>query len=133
MATQFYYPHLPNNLLLDILQDKALAASLVHLACHKHYAHLKVVPQSCSIEISNEEVHVSIVLYSGFELHEWVTLQDQANVHLICLSNVIPEMCEFEGMDILFIDKLQWLFHFINGSDLELVKRMRRLKDLAIT
>jgi hypothetical protein len=133
MTDQFYFPHLPENILLGILQDSEFTEALVYLVNNKHHTGLKVIPQPHSIEISNEEINVSIVLYSGFELNEWLHIKNLPNHHLICLSYVITEMCEFEDMDIKFMDKLNWLFNIINHSENDLVKNMKRLKDLAIT
>jgi hypothetical protein len=133
MNNQFYFPHLPNNLLLDILQEPEFAESLVNLLDNKRHSNLKVTPKPHSIEISNEEINISIVIYSGFELNEWLTLKNQPNLHLICMSSIITEMVEFKDMNIKYIDKLTWLFNLINKSENELIKKIKRLKDLPIT
>ena len=132
MKDQFYFPHIPQNVLVDILRDPEFAESLVNLIDNKIHSNLKVLPKPHSIEISNKEISVSIVLYSGFELNEWNTIKNQPNSHLICLSSIITEMCEFEGMNIKYIDKLAWLFNLINCSKDELVGKMKRLKNLPI-
>lgn len=132
MKDQFYFPHLPNNLLLDILQEPEFAESLVNLIDNKRHSNLKVIPKPYSIEISNEEISISIVIYSGFELNEWLTLKNQPNSQLICLNSIITEMVEFKDLNIKYIDKLSWLFNTINNSENELVKRIKQLKNLPL-
>ena len=132
MKDQFYFPHLPQNILLDILQEAEFAQSMVNLVDNKRHSNLKVIPKPHSIEISNDEILFSIILYSGFELNEWLTVKNHPYYHLICLSSIITEMCEFEGMNIKYIDKLNWLLNLINNSENELVKKIKRLKNLPI-
>lgn len=130
---QFHYPHIPNNLLLDLLQDSEFAEALVHLAARNQYSQLEVIPQDFSIEISNNEICVMVILYSGFEQNEWLSVKDHPNLHLICFSEIITQMHEFEGMNIIYIDKLSWFLNIINGSKSDKIKALRRLKDLSIS
>lgn len=130
---QFHYPHLPNNLLLNLLQEPEFAEALVHLATQKKYTQLQILPQDFSIEISNEEICLMLILYSGFEQNEWLTIQDHPNLHLICLSEIIPKMHEFEGMNIVYIDKLSWIFNIINRSKNKQIELLKQLKNLSVS
>ncbi|MFA9212404.1 MAG: hypothetical protein ACEQSR_00965 [Candidatus Methylacidiphilales bacterium] len=132
MEDEFYYSDLNKNFLLHLLKQADFAASLAYLVNFKSYADLTVTPYKHSIQISNSEITIAVVLYVGFETNEYLQLKNKANVHFISVSKVIPEMCEFEEMHIKFIDKLSWFFSVINRCENELVKEINWIKNLTV-
>jgi len=129
---QLHFPHLPQNILLELLNDPDFSNSLAYLVDFGDHVDLRIIPKKYSVELSNNDITVSIIIYSGFELNEFYELKNRTNVHLVCLSDVIPEMVEFQNMHIKFIDKLTWLFSIINRSERDFVSKLKHLKNLRI-
>ena len=132
MINPFFYSDINNNLLLEILQDPEFASALGYQVEYRNYSDLIVTPRDYSIEISKSEITIVIILYSGFELNEYLELKNRINLNLISLSKIILEMCEFENMHIKYIDKLAWLFAILDRSDFEIIRKVNRLKNLQI-
>ena len=129
---KLHFPHTPQNTLLELLNEPEFSISLAYLVDFEDYVDLRIIPKKYSIEVSNNDITVLIILYSGFELNEYYELKNRTNVHLVCLSDVIPEMVEFQNMHIKFIDKLTWLFSIINRSERDFVSKLKHLKNLRI-
>ncbi|MET4083489.1 hypothetical protein ABIB40_003461 [Pedobacter sp. UYP30] len=127
-----HFQHLPNNFLLSLLQEPGFSEALAYLVDFKNYTDLKIIPKAHSIELSNTEIVLSIIIYSGFELNEHAELSGRKNVHLVCFSNVIPEMLEFKGMHIKYVDKLAWFFTIMSTSKVEYVQKLNLLRNLRI-
>jgi hypothetical protein len=132
MEDQFYYSDIHNNQLLQLLKELEFASALAYLVDFKNHAHLTITPHDYSIEISNNEITIVIILFSGFEMNEYLILKNKTNLNLISLSEIILEMCEFENMHVKYIDKLAWFFSVINRSENNLVKKINRIKNLRI-
>jgi len=129
---KLHFPHLPQNILLELLNEPEFSISLAYLVDFEDHVNLSIIPKKYSIELSNNDITVSIIIYSGFELHEHYELKNRTNVHLVCFSNVIPEMVEFQNMQIKFIDKQSWLFSIINRSERDFISKLKHLKNLSI-
>jgi hypothetical protein len=132
MEDQFYYSDIHNNQLLDLLRESEFASALAYLVDFKNHSHLNITPHDYSIEISNNEITIAIILLSGFETNEYLTLENKTNLNLISLSEIIPKMCEFENMHVKFIDKLAWFFSAINRSENDFVKKLCGIKNLRV-
>lgn len=132
MEDYFYYSDLVNNELLYLLKQPDFADSLAYLVDFKNYSDLIITPHDYSIEISNNEITIAIILLSGFETNEYLVLKNKTNLNLITLSKIIPEMCEFEDMPIKYIDNLAWFFSAINRSENEVVKKISGIKNLRV-
>ncbi len=125
-----YYPYFSENLILNLLYEPEIAESLVKIVDNKVHSNLRVNAKPHSIEISNEEISVSVIFFSGFELNEWLTIKLHSNPYLICFCTVIPNMCEFEGLNVKYIDRNKWLLDIKNYPESklnELAKEFRRL------
>ncbi len=130
MEEQFYYSDITNNELLYLLKQPNFAASLAYLVDFKNHSDLTVTPHDYSIEISNKDICIAVILLAGFETNEYLTLKNNVNFNLITLSKIIPGMCEFENMPLKYIDNLAWFFSAINRSKNEEVKKISRIKNL---
>jgi hypothetical protein len=125
-----YFPYFSENLILNLLYEPEIAESLVKIVDNKVHSKLRVEAKPYSIEISNEEISVSIIFFSGFELNEWLTIKDHSNPILICFCSVIPNMCEFEGLNVKYINRNKWLLNIKNYPESrlnEMAKEFRRL------
>jgi hypothetical protein len=132
MNNTFHFPHQLNNTLLSLLKDPEFASALAYMVDYKNHFVLDVIPKEFSIELSNQDITIAIIIYSGFEKKEYGALLNRNNLHLISLCDSVNEMFEFEGMDIKIIDKMAWLFSVINWSERNFAKRLRSLKSLNI-
>jgi hypothetical protein len=132
MNNTFHFPHQLNNTLLSLLKDPEFASALAYMVDYKNHFVLDVIPTEFSIELSNQDITIAIIIYSGFEKKEYGALLNRNNLHLISLCDSVNEMFEFEGMDIKIIDKMAWLFSVINWSEQDFAKRLRSLKSLKI-
>lgn len=130
MEDYFYYSDLVNNELLYLLKQPDFAASLAYLVDFKNHSDLIIIPHDYSIEISNKDICISVILLAGFETNEYLTLKNNVNFNLITLSKIIPEMCEFENMYLKYIDKEQWYISVINRVGDNINQSIHRIKNL---
>lgn len=131
MEIKYPYRHPHNISLLQLLQEPDFAIALAYLVSYKDYKNLEIIPKPHSIEITNTEISISVIIYSGFELNEYKDLQNRTNVHLVSLCPTLLEMFEFKDMHIKHIDKLAWMFCVINKSENEMVQKINRIKGLS--
>ncbi|TAF47578.1 MAG: hypothetical protein EAZ51_03175 [Sphingobacteriales bacterium] len=130
MEKKYRYPHIHNISLLQLLQKPDFAKALAYLVSFKNYKNLEIIPKPHPIEITNNEISISVIIYSGFELNEYKDLQNRTNVHLVSLCSTLLEMFEFKDMLVKHIDKLAWMFCVINKSENEMVQKINRIKGL---
>ena len=77
---EFIYEKLEHNELLNTLKNnKTVCNSLVYMVTFQFYDELKVVPKKHSIEILNENISLSIILYVGFEKEEYSNIFERKN------------------------------------------------------
>lgn len=125
-----YFPYFSENLILNLLYEPEIAESLVKIVDNKLHSNLRVEAKPHSIEISNDEISVSVIFFSGFELNEWLTIKDHSNPYLICFCSLIPNMCEFEGLNVEYIDRNKWLLNIKNYPESRLNEMAKEFKRL---
>jgi hypothetical protein len=126
----FKYQRIEHNLLLEILEDIEFANSLAYMIEYKNHTNLNITPHEYSIELSNDEIAISIILYVGFENVEYENLKKHKNYYVVALCDVIPEMIEFKDLNVKFIDKLALMNTIIARSENSFAKKLNRLKNL---
>ena len=126
----FKYQRIEHNLLLEILEDIEFANSLAYMIEYKNHTNLNITPHEYSIELSNDEIAISIILYVGFENGEYENLKKHKNFYVVALCDVIPEMIEFKDLNVKFIDKLALMNTIIAKSENSFAKKLNRLKNL---
>ncbi len=129
---KLHFRRIPPNILLELLNEPEFSNSLAYLVDFNNHKDLRIIPHEHSIEVSNKCITISIILYSGFELNEYSELKNKTNVHIICFSEIIPEMIEFQNIPIKIIDQIAWLFSIINRSERDFVSKLKHLKNLII-
>ena len=113
-----HFPHLVNNTLLELLKEAEFASSLAYLVDFRNHDDLEIIPREHSIEVSNSDITISIIVYAGYEGQEYHDLKNRKNVHVVCLSDIILEMCEFENLPMKYIDKM-WISQSCFHNSLE--------------
>ena len=126
----FKYQRIEYNLLLELLEDIEFANSLAYMIEYKNHTNLNITPHEYSIELSNDEIAISIILYVGFENVEYENLKKHKNYYVVALCHVIPEMIEFKDLNVKFIDKLALMNTIIAKSENSFAKKLNRLKNL---
>lgn len=126
----FKYQRIEYNLLLELLEDIEFANSLAYMIEYKNHTNLNITPHEYSIELSNDEIAISIILYVGFENGEYENLKKHKNYYVVALCDVIPEMIEFKDLNVKFIDKLALMNTIIAKSENSFAKKLNRLKNL---
>lgn len=126
----FKYQRIEYNLLLELLEDIEFANSLAYMIEYKNHTNLNITPHEYSIELSNDEIAISIILYVGFENVEYENLKKHKNYYVVALCDVIPEMIEFKDLNVKFIDKLALMNTIIAKSENSFAKKLNRLKNL---
>ena len=126
----FKYQRIEHNLLLEILEDIEFANSLAYMIEYKNHTNLNITPHEYSIELSNDEIAISIILYVGFENVEYENMKKHKNYYVVALCDVIPEMIEFKDLNVKFIDKLALMNTIIAKSENSFAKKLNRLKNL---
>ena len=126
----FKYQRIEYNLLLELLEDIEFANSLAYMIEYKNHTNLNITPHEYSIELSNDEIAISIILYVGFENGEYENLKKHKNFYVVALCDVIPEMIEFKDLNVKFIDKLALMNTIIARSENSFAKKLNRLKNL---
>jgi len=116
---KFHYENLSHNSLLWAFQNQPIICeTLVYMATFKVYTNLKVLPQPHAITLYNEEVTVCILLYVGFERHEYLEHAGNTNFHIVSFHKGVLQMCEFEGIkdQIKCIDNRALFFSVLRNS-----------------
>ena len=67
---EFEYSRIEDCILLDNLRNEVVKKSLAYIVDFKEHDNLIVIPKSYSIEISNADICIAVILYYGFEREE---------------------------------------------------------------
>ena len=104
---KLFYEKLEHNELLWTLENnQTICTSLAYMTTFKNYENLKVIPKQHSIEIFNDELVLSIILYVGFEINEYIENDNKLNFHMVSFQKITKEMFEFAKFsnEIKFIE-----------------------------
>lgn len=88
------------NSFLRYLKTENYAQTLAYMISYKFYDNLKIKTHDYSIEISNDEIVIFIILYSGFEKTEYENSLNRKNVHYVHWDKIILSMYEFDNINI---------------------------------
>ena len=127
---ELIYNHLHNNGLLSVLQNQEITQSLAYMLDFKEHLDLKVTSKPFSIEITNNEITIAVLLYVGFEGAEYEELKTKPNVHIVAFDSITQTMCEFEALKIKHIDYLSLFFMALSRSKISNLKDFQVLKNL---
>jgi hypothetical protein len=126
----FYYQRLEHHILLQLLKKPEYASSLAYLVDYSHHNNLQVIPRPCSIEISNDQIALAVILFVGFENEEYEAIKHRKNLHLLSFSEGVPTMNEFKHLKVKHVDHLSWLFMILSRSNHPELVDLRLLKSL---
>lgn len=129
---KIFFRRLDAHFLLGTLKRNELARrTLVYMATFKNYNDLKVEARTFSIEIFNDEVSVTILLFVGFEDEEYNKVSKKTNFHIVSFDESYVYMVEFDKIknDIKYIDNEAWFYTLFNRYNNKLTNDFKTIKN----
>ncbi len=115
--------------LLDNLKNEVIKKTLGYMIDFKEHDNLVVIPKPHSIEISNNDLYIAVILFSGFQNEEYETLKGKNNHHIVSFHTIMKTMIGFENMPIKFIDYMALFFMSLARTEDENIKAFLHLKN----
>lgn len=84
------------NILLDNLKNEVIRKTLAYMVDFKEQDNLVVIPKLHSIEISNDDICIAVLVFSGFEKEEYESLKNKNNHHVVSFDTITKTMFELE-------------------------------------
>ena len=128
---EFEYDRLDMCILLDNLKNEEIRKTLAYMVDFKERENLVVIPKPYSIEISNADICIAIIVFVGFEKEEYETLKTQNNPHIVSFDRITQTMIEFKNMPIKHIDYMALFFMSLARTEDKKVQEFLSLKDLS--
>ncbi|MBC7749330.1 MAG: hypothetical protein H7Z76_12275 [Methylotenera sp.] len=127
---EFEYSRIEHCFLLDNLKNEVIKKTLAYMLDFKEHDNLVVIPKPHSVEISNADICIAVILFSGFENEEYQQLLTKDNFHIVSFDTIVQTMAEFENMFIKHIDSLALFFMALARTDDTNIKDFLYLKNL---
>lgn len=125
---KLHFSKMEHNMLFASLNNNDIVTALSYLVDFKKHVGLNITPRTHSIEVSNSDITIAVILFVGFEENEFIELQKRNNLHIITFSPVIPSMFEFQNLNIKYIDNLSLLFTALSLSNIKELKDLNNLR-----
>lgn len=107
---ELLYERLDICILYDSLKNEEIRKALAYMIDFKEYENLEIIPKPYSIEISNDEICIAIIVFVGFENEEYEILKNRKNYHIISFDKITQTMIEFKHLPIKHIDYMSLFF-----------------------
>lgn len=117
---KLFYERLEHNELLCALDNnQTICKALAYMVTFKEYENLKVIPKQHSIEIYNDDLFLSIILYIGYEINEYVENVYRTNFNMVTFNRFTSSMLEFSEFknEIKFIDPKALFYTSLNFTN----------------
>ena len=106
---EFAYDRFDICILLDNLKNEVISKTLAYMVDFKEHENLVVIPKPYSIEISNTDICIAVILFNGFE-KEYEVLKTKKNHHVISFDTTLQLFFEFDNMPIKYLDYMALFF-----------------------
>lgn len=126
---EFAYDRFDICILLDNLKNEVISKTLAYMVDFKEHENLVVIPKPHSIEISNADIYIAVILFNGFEKEEYETLKTKKNHHVISFDTITQTMFEFENMPIKHIDSIALFFMSLARTEDTNIKEFLHLRN----
>jgi hypothetical protein len=117
------------NILLDNLKNEVIRKTLAYMVDFKEQDNLVVIPKPHSIEISNADICIAVLVFSGFEKEEYESLKNKKNHHVVSFDTITKTMFEFEHLSIKHIDYMALFFMSLARTEDSTIKEFLSLKN----
>lgn len=125
---EFAYDRFDICILLDNLKNEVISKTLAYIVDFKEHDNLVVTPKPYSIEISNADICIAVILFSGFE-KEYENLKTKKNHHLVSFDTMLKLFFEFENMPIKYLDYMALFFMSLSRTEDANVKEFLHLRN----
>lgn len=129
---EFAHYRSEHHILLDNLKNEVTSKTVAYMVDFKEHDNLIVIPKPYSIEISNAEICIAVILFSGFEKEEYEALLSKDNFHIVSFDTILQSMVEFENMFIKYIDSMALFFMSLARTDDTNLFDLLRLKNINV-
>jgi hypothetical protein len=126
---EFEYERLENRILLDNLKNDVIRKTLAYMIDFKEHDNLVVIPKPYSIEISNADICIAVIVFSGFEKEEYETLKTKNNYHVVSFNIILQTMFQSENIPIKYIDYMALFFMSLGRTNDTSIKDFLHLKN----
>lgn len=129
---EFNYNRIEHCTLFNLLKNKDINQSLAYMVDFKEYRNLTVIPNTYSIEVSNDKITIIVILLIGFEIEEYIKLKERANVHIVSFNNACQSVFEFKEFRkvIKQIDYMSLFFMVLSRTNSKKIRNLGSLKNL---
>ena len=117
------------NILLDNLKNEVIRKTLAYMVDFKEQDNLVVIPKPHSIEISNADICIAVLVFSGFEKEEYESLKTKRNHHVVSFDTITKTMFEYEHISIKHIDYMALFFVSLARTEDSTIKEFLSLKN----
>jgi hypothetical protein len=128
---EFEYNRLEHCNLLDNLNNEVISKTLAYMVDFKEHENLVVTPKPYSIEISNPDICIAVIIFSGFEKEEYEALISKDNFHIVSFDIIPRTMFEFENMSIKYLDYMSLFFMSLARTEDKNLFDFLRLKNMS--
>lgn len=116
-------------ILLDNLKNDVVKKTLAYMVDFKEHDNLVVIPKPHSIEISNADISIAVILFSGFEKEEYEALVTKDNFHIVSFDTIFQKMHVFENRFIKHIDSMALFFMALARTEDTNIKEFLHLRN----
>ena len=125
---EFAYDRFDICILLDNLKNEVISKTLAYMVDFKEHDNLVVTPKPYSIEISNADICIAVILFSGFE-KEYEILKTKKNHHVISFDTKLQLFFEFDNMPIKYLDYMALFFMSLARTEDANIKEFLHLRN----
>jgi hypothetical protein len=118
-------------ILLENLKNEVIKKTLAYMVDFKEHDNLVVIPKPYSIEISNADICIAVIVFSGFEKEEYETLKTKNNYHVVSFNMIFQTMFQSENIPIKYIDYMALFFMSLSRKEDKKIQDFLSLKDLS--
>ncbi|MGZ9734070.1 hypothetical protein [Flavobacterium sp. GNP002] len=125
---KFAYDRLEHCILLDNLKNEVISKTLAYMVDFKEHENLVVIQKTHSIEISNADICIAVIVFSGFE-KEYEILKTKKNHHVISFDTTLQLFFEFDYMPIKYLDYMALFFMSLARTEDANIKEFLHLRN----
>ena len=126
---EFAHYRSEHRILLDNLKNDLIRKTLAYMIDFKEHDNLVVIPKPYSIEISNADICIAVIVFSGFEKEEYETLKTKNNYHVVSFNMIFQTMFQSENIPIKYIDFMALFFMSLGRTNDTSIKDFLHLKN----
>lgn len=126
------FERIEHNILFDLLCYEDICRALAYLADFNIHKGFETIAHKHSIEITNSDITICVIIFVGFEVDEYKILQFRDNLHLVSFSDIVLKMEEFKDLKIKIIEKESLLFKVLSMTNDHYGQLLNSLKNLRV-